>query len=61
MATKVKPATPGAKAEANMLANCRKQHPRFDEDVARFGRDAAIYNAGFLAGDENRKRKSRRR
>lgn len=59
--TKPKPATPLAKAEAKFMANCRTKHLRFDEDVARYGRDVAIYNAGFIAGDENRKRKMRKR
>jgi hypothetical protein len=31
-------------------AACRRTYSEFDRDVRAFGRDTAIYNAGFTAG-----------
>jgi hypothetical protein len=55
-----KPATPLAKGEAALMKLCRREHPKFDDDAARLGTLTAVYNAGFLAGDANRKRKAKR-
>jgi hypothetical protein len=49
----IKPATAYAKADAKLVADCRKVYPEYDNDVAAYGRPAADYNAGFVAGDEN--------
>jgi hypothetical protein len=35
----------------------RRAYPRFDEDFEKFGPAVASFNAGWLAGDENRKEK----
>jgi hypothetical protein len=55
---KHKPTTPLAKADANVQADYRKRYPRYDADVARFGRTVADYNAGFLAGDAHGRKKA---
>lgn len=41
----VRPRTP-----AQTDADCRRVYSEFDRDVKAFGRDTAIYNAGFLVG-----------
>lgn len=56
MAKKAQPTTDYAKADAALQATCRKVYPRYDEDVAAFGRPVADYNAGFAAGDANGRR-----
>lgn len=53
--------TPAAKAEASLMDDCRRALPDFDDEVRRFGLLVAVYNAGFLAGDENGRKKSRKR
>jgi hypothetical protein len=59
--TRIKPATKLAKADAALTAGYRKIHPKYDEDVARYGRRVADFNAGFLKGDAQRKAKQRKR
>lgn len=59
--TQPKPQTPLAKEDARLTANNRKVYPGWDDDAARFGVRVADYNAGFLAGDENGRKKSRRK
>lgn len=54
-----KPATAAAKAEASLLTDCRREHPKFDEDVARYGLGVAIFNAGWLAADTKHRAKRR--
>lgn len=58
---KHKPTTPLAKADAKLQAEHRRRYPQYDEDVARFGRPVADYNAGFVAGDANGRKKAARR
>lgn len=57
MKRKAKPETPAAKAQAEFESLCRQKHPKFDYDVTRYGREVAIYNAGFLDGSTHDKRK----
>lgn len=59
--TTAKPVTPLAKAVDEMDRSNRKKHPKYDEDVRLYGRDVAIYNAGWLTGDAHRRRKGTRK
>jgi hypothetical protein len=59
--TSPKPETPAAKADAALTATHRKVHPDYDADVIRFGVRVADYNAGWLAGSENERKKHRPR
>lgn len=39
----------------------RKEYPGFGDDEKRFGTEVAMYNAGFLKGDDNGKERGFRR
>lgn len=54
-----KPQTTLAKEDAALTDANRKVYPGWDSDAKRFGIRVADYNAGFIAGDDNRRRKSR--
>lgn len=55
------PETAAAKAEAGLMAQCRRDYPDFDAEVVRFGLLVALYNAGWLAGSESERKKRRPR
>lgn len=38
------------KSAAQMDADCRKAYSEFDRDCKLFGRDVALFNAGFTVG-----------
>lgn len=57
----VKPVTPLAKNDAEMDQHNRKIHPKYDEDVKRYGQRVSDYNAGWLAADTMHRKKSKRR
>lgn len=57
----VKPQNAFAKADAALQANNRKIYPRYDDDVIRYGRPVADYNAGRLAANLQHARKQRKR
>lgn len=54
---KLKPETVLAKADEAFTNDLRKVYPLYDEDAARFGRRVADFNAGFIKGDNQRKKK----
>jgi hypothetical protein len=61
MPAKIKAESAPAKEDAKLKSHNRKVYKQYDEDVARFGRPVADYNAGFVAGDNHRRRKSKKR
>lgn len=57
----LKPQTTLAKEDAALTVANRKVYPGWTSDARRFGIRVADYNAGFIAGDDNRRRKTRQK